>query len=210
MKKVGSPLKKSIPPSWDGVLWYFFILYHLEQMELIGPMIGTALDVVTLSLPVAADIVSDVITTIVSLAPIPYANFAGSAIGYAVSLCLIAFAVVLNGSRKHFGSAFKSSLEAVPVFGDILVEASQSIETGAERYLQARKKVLNSVNKISPSATQFLDYYSPDVEIHNEPPPIVSIPEIKRNVIDYVAKESGITVGGFQKRKTRTYKNRRK
>jgi hypothetical protein len=191
MHKIGNPIQNAIPPSWDGVMWYLHILYHVEQIEIIGPMIGTALDVVTLSLPVAADLCSDTLSTIISLAPIPYASFVGDAVGYVVSLSLICFAVLLNASRKHFGSGFKASLEAVPIFGDVLMDAAQSVETGADRYLISRKKLLKNVNKVSPHAKEFLDYYTPDVEIKTGPPPELDIPMVKADVIEYVAEESG-------------------
>jgi hypothetical protein len=192
IRKISHPISSQIPPSWDGVLWYFFILYNLEQMEFIGPMIGTALDTITLSLPVVADLASELTEKLVSLAPIPYANFAGEALGYAISLIFISIAVVLNGSRKHFGSGFKVSLEAVPVFGDILMDAAQSVETGADRYLSSRAKLLRDVDKISPHAEDFLDYYTPDTKIHNEAPPTLDMPSIKQNVVEYVVKETGI------------------
>ena len=193
MHKISLPVTSRIPPSWNGVMWYFFILYNLEQMDFVGPMISTALDTVTLSLPVIADLSNEMASKLVSLAPVPYASFVGEGIGYLISLIFISFAVVLNGSRKHFGSSFKVSLEAVPVFGDILAESAQSVEIGADRYLTNREKMLKSVEKISPSAEDVLDYYTPDVEIHNEAPPPVSMNLIKRNVVDYVAEETGIS-----------------
>lgn len=190
--KISHPIASKIPPSWDGVFWYLQILYHMEQLDFVGPMISSALDTVTLSLPVLADMIEEFASKTISLAPIPYASFLGDGLGYMISLIFISFAVVLNFSRKHFGSAFKVSLEAVPVFGDTLAEASQSVEIGADRYITNREKLLKSVDKVSPSAEDVLDYYTPDVEIHNEAPPPVSMNLIKRNVIDYVAEETGI------------------
>lgn len=192
IRKLTHPITSRIPPSWDGVFWYFQILYHMEQMDLIGPMISTSLDTVTLSLPVLADMMEEFASKTISLAPIPYASFLGDGLGYMISLIFISFAVVLNFSRKHFGSAFKVALEAVPVFGDTLAEASQSVEIGADRYINNREKMLKSIDKVSPAAEDILDYYTPDVEIHNEAPPPVSLNLIKRNVIDYVAEETGI------------------
>jgi hypothetical protein len=192
-RKIASPVTSRIPPSWDGIFWYFHILYHMEQAEFIGPLISTALDTVTLSIPVIADMMTETAATTVSLAPVPYANFLGDGIAYMISLMFISFAVVLNFSRKHFGSAFKVSLEAVPIIGDTLAEASQSVEIGADRYIANREKMLKGIEKVSPAAEDILDYYTPDVEIHNEPPPPVSLNLIKRNVIDYVAEEAGIS-----------------
>lgn len=190
--KISHPITSKIPPSWDGVLWYVQILYHMEQMDFVGPMISTALDTVTLSLPVFADMIEEFASKTISLAPVPYASFLGDGLGYMISLIFISFAVVLNISRKHFGSSFKVALEAVPVFGDTLAEASQSVEIGADRYITNREKLLKSVDKVSPAAEDVLDYYTPDVEIHDEAPPPVSMELIKRNVIDYVAEETGV------------------
>jgi hypothetical protein len=192
IRKITYPIASRIPPSWDGVFWYLHFLYHMEKMDLVGPMISTSLDTVTLSLPVLADMAEEFASKAISLAPVPYASFLGDGLGYAISLIFISFAVVLNFSRKHFGSAFKVALEAVPVFGDTLAETSQGIETGAERYLNNREKMLKSIDKVSPAAEDILDYYSPDVEIHNEPPPPISLNVIKQNVVDYVAEETGI------------------
>jgi hypothetical protein len=192
IRKITYPIASRIPPSWDGVFWYLHFLYHMEQMDLVGPMISTSLDTVTLSLPVLADMAEEFASKAISLAPVPYASFLGDGLGYAISMIFISFAVVLNFSRKHFGSAFKVALEAVPVFGDTLAETSQGIETGAERYLNNREKILKSIDKVSPAAEDILDYYSPDVEIHNEPPPPISLNVIKQNVVEYVAEETGI------------------
>jgi len=192
IRKVSLPITRHIPPSWDGAIWYFHILYNLEQMKFIGPVISTALDMMTLSLPVMADLASELVGKFVSLAPVPYASFAGDAIGYAVSLVFISVAIVMNMSRKHFGSGFKASLEAVPLIGDILTEGAQSFETGAERYLVNRNKLLKPVATISPSAHGFLNYYVPDVEIHSEPAPKWDENAVKRNVAVYVAEETGV------------------
>ena len=192
IRKITYPISSRIPPSWDGVFWYLHFLYHMEKMDLVGPMISTSLDTVTLSLPVLADMAEEFASKAISLAPVPYASFLGDGLGYAISMIFISFAVVLNFSRKHFGSAFKVALEAVPVFGDTLAETSQGIETGAERYLNNREKILKSIDKVSPAAEDILDYYSPDVEIHNEPPPPISLNVIKQNVVEYVAEETGI------------------
>jgi len=192
IRKMFNPVTSHIPPSWDGVLWYFFILYNLEQMEFVGPMVATALDTVTLSLPVAAEIASHLTEKVISLAPVPYASFVGEALGYTVSLIFISVAVILNGSRKHFGSGFKVSLEAVPIFGDMLMDAAQSVETGAERYMRSREKILMSTEKISPHAEKIIRYYSPSTEITTEGAPSLEIPPIKKDVVDYVAKATGM------------------
>jgi hypothetical protein len=191
MRRFVGDTGKQFPPSWNGLFWYMAILYHLEQMDIVGPVISTALDTITLSLPVLADLASEVVEKMSMLAPLPYAGLAGQALGYAIGLFFVGVAVMLNVSRKHFGSAFKAGLEGMPVFGDVLAEGAQSFETGAERYLQNRQRLLASVDKVSPSAEDFLDYYAPDLEKKTGPAPPWDEVKIKRNVMDYVARSTG-------------------
>jgi hypothetical protein len=128
----------------------------------------------------------------------PYAAKAGDILGYAFSLIFVVFAVFLNMSRRHFGSAFKVSLEAVPVLGDVLTEGAQMFEVGAERYLQNRKRILKSVETVSPTAEHIANYYSPSDEIYAEGmkapslDPNVVIPAIKKEVIQYGLETSGL------------------
>jgi hypothetical protein len=196
IRNIMHPIAKRIPPSWDGLLWYTFILHSLEQNTLFGPFLSTALDTITLSLPVLSDLVSDVSSQILSLVPIPYAGKAGEILGYVLGLVFVIFAVFLNMSRKHFGSAFKVSLEAVPIIGDVLAEGSQMVETGAERYLLNRKRILKSVGTISPTTEQIVDYYSLSDEITEKPAPSLNptivLPAIKKEVIQYGLKTSGL------------------
>jgi hypothetical protein len=181
-----------IPPSWDGVIWYTQILYHLEKTKIMGPMISTALDSVTLSLPVMAGIVSGLVATMFSLAPVPYASFAGDFVAYGVSLIFVMFAVLLNYSRRHFGSAFKSSLEGVPIIGDNLAEGAQAVETGSKRYLDNRAKLLTSVEDVSPVAGDLVKYYAPGLEPGPATAPEFSIEKIRADAQNYVKKQSGI------------------
>ena len=192
IRKIMHPISSRIPPSWDGVLWYTFLVYNLEQMEYIGPFISTALDTITLSLPVMAELAASGFEKLISLAPVPYASFAGEIVGYIASLIFIVFAVFLNITRKHFGSAFKVSLEAIPMFGDMLMDAAQSVETGAERYVQNRNKLLRPVRKISPTLYDNLDYYVPDTSIHPTAPQPLNYDTVKADVAGYVLEETGI------------------
>jgi hypothetical protein len=164
IRRVTGPISRMVPSAFDGLAWFMFILYNLEQVEGFGPFLSAAFDSVTLSLPVLADMTQDVMGTLIALAPIPYASFIGDIVGYTISLLFILTAIMLNISRKHYGSAFKASLEAIPMFGDTLVDASQGIETGADRYEGYRKKMLASVDRISPHAKRYFDYWIPSVE----------------------------------------------
>jgi hypothetical protein len=182
----------AMPKCYDGVLWYFFLLYNLEQIEIIGPFLSTALDAITLSLPVMADISEEVVGKLVSLAPVPYASFGGELLGYLISLIFVTLAVFMNIGRKHFGTAFKSSLEAIPFIGDVMFDAARSFEIGAKRYEIYKKKILKSVDTVSPSTKEYLNYYVPDSSIHPGPAPPLSMNTVKLDVADYVKEQTGL------------------
>ncbi len=196
IRKIMHPIVKRIPEKFDGLLWYTFILYSLEQNELIGPFLSTALDTITLSLPILADLVTDTAGELIGLAPIPYAGKLGNVIGYALSLMFVFMAVLLNMSRKHFGTAFITSLEAIPMIGDVASDGAQKFEMGAERYLQNRKRLLKTVDAVSPTAEDIANYYSPSDKIDDGPAPSldpgVVMPAIKKDIMKYVLESSGL------------------
>lgn len=169
LKKVAHTFGSFVPlgelcKNWE---FYIFFLYSLEQLEMIGPFVSAALDSITLSLPVLSDMASDGIQSLFLLLPIPYAALMGEVIGYVVGTLFLLFAIMLNMNRKHFGSAFKVSLELIPIFGDILAEAATNFEVAAERAMVYRTKMLSSVKPISPTAYTMADYYIPSVNIKN-------------------------------------------
>jgi len=181
-----------MPKYYDGVLWYFFLLYNLEQIEIIGPFLSTALDAITLSLPVMATLSMEVVSKMVSLVPIPYASFGGELLGYLISLIFVTMAVFMNIGRKHFGTAFKSSLEAIPFIGDAMFDAARSFEIGANRYEIYKKKILKSVDVVSPSTKEYFNYYAPDASIHPGPAPTLSMNTVKLDVAEYVKEQTGL------------------
>ena len=148
---MASPISSRISP--DGIVskisWWIFILYNLEQMNRFGPIISQFLDIITLSLPALAELTQELCEKIIGLVPIPYASQAGELIGLTVSSIFIITAVVLNHSRKHFGAAFKTALEAIPIVGDSLSLAAMNFETAAERFEYYRSKYNKSVEKIT-------------------------------------------------------------
>lgn len=194
-RKLTHGISSRIPPSWDGVFWYIHILYHLEQIDVIGPFLSVALDSITLSLPVMAEISSSGVEKLVGLVPVPYASLAGEVLGYALSLLFIILAIFLNNSRKHFGSSFKAGLEAIPIVGDAAALAAQSVETGADRFLNYKKKMVKSVSAISPTAGQVVYSYVPDVDIHAEVAPPLddsTLKGVERNIVEYGKKQTGL------------------
>lgn len=170
--------------NWE---FYVFFLYSLEQFEMIGPFVSMALDSITLSLPVLSDIASTGIESMFMLLPIPYAALIGEVVGYIVGTLFLLFAIMLNTNRKHFGSAFKVSLELIPMFGDILAEAATNFEVAMERAMASRERMLGSLKKLSPTAYAAADYYVPSVEIKGGNPPDI----FSRNTYATIGDELG-------------------
>ena len=176
--------------NWE---FYIFFLYALEQMEFIGPFVSTALDSITLSLPVLSDLTADGVQTLFMLLPIPYAGLVGDIAGFVIGTLFILFAVMLNINRKYFGSAFKVSLELIPMFGDILAEAATNFEVAMERAMARRAKILDSIKPISPTMYSFGEYYIPSDQIHNwSPPQLDSIKNIGNELQQYAQRRFGV------------------
>lgn len=168
--------------NWE---FYVFFLYSLEQFEMIGPFVSMALDSITLSLPVLSDLASTGIESMFMLLPIPYAALIGEVVGYIVGTLFLLFAIMLNTNRKHFGSAFKVSLELIPMFGDILAEAAVNFEVAMERAMASRERMLGSLKTLSPTAYAAADYYVPSVNIKNGTPPDI----FSRNTYETIGGE---------------------
>jgi hypothetical protein len=192
IRRVTYPIWSNIPPSWDGIMWYVFLLYSLEQAAIIGPFISTALDTITLTLPNIPSLIDSILPKLIGLIPLPYMSTAGDLISYAIGLIFIILGVFLNIQRKHFGSAFKTSIEILPIIGDNLAEIAQSVETGAERYEQNRNRIISKITPVTPSLGNYLEYYVPNMDIHTGPAPQFSIPAIKQDLVMYAKKEAGI------------------
>jgi hypothetical protein len=187
---------EKFPPSWDGLLWYLFILHNLEQLEIIGPLISTLLDTVTLSLPTLADMAEDILSKLLLLAPIPYAGLAGEMLGYAVAVVFSLIAAGLSTSRRRYGDAMKATLEVVPVMGDVLAQGAQSFEIGAERYELNRAKFLESLGRVSPNAAAYFAYRFPTIADAPPLPPAAAAwnsAAVQANVQKYIADKSGAT-----------------
>jgi len=192
IKRITYPIWSNIPSSWDGLLWYVFILHSLEQMDVVGPFISTALDTITLTLPNIPSLIDAVLPKLLGLLPFPYMSTAGDVISYAIGLIFILLGVFLNVQRKHFGSAFKTSIEIIPVIGDSVSEMAQSFEIGVDRYEQNRRKILSQITPVTPTLGTYLNYYTPNMDIHTGSAPQFNIPSIKQDLVLYAKKESGI------------------
>jgi len=191
-EKLAHPVTSRIPSKYDGLIWYIFILQHLEEFDFIGPVISTALDSITLSLPVFAEMAKTVAERILMLAPVPYAGLAGEILGTGIAFLILSVAIVLNMSRHRFGSAFKAALEAVPFFGDMLMDMAVSIETAAMRYEINRKRILASVDKYSPHTEDVLEYWTPTVEVVDAKPVDFDLDKAKMDLINKAVQELGM------------------
>ena len=229
------PLVQKIPPAFDGFIPFVFFLYGLEQIEIIGPIVGTFLDSITLGLPILANAIKLAVKTGISLAPIPYAGFLGDIGAYFVGLLFLIIAFNMNVSRKMFGTAFKNGLEMVPMIGENLFQGAVTFETGFERYLRNKQRFVESVGKVSPHMAQFIEYWAPsdtprtgDPVVFNpdkfeldllhkamessDKATVASVLKDPKALGPEAAAELGIKKGGFHRRtgrKIRHRKNRR-
>ena len=215
IKKITRPITSNMPQVFDVMLSYVQILYHLEKMEFYGPFISQMLDAITLSLPALADLTQELSTNIVGLIPFPYASQVGEIGGYLVSLIFIITAVFLNNSRRHFGSAFKVAIDGIPIFGDVISTAAVNFETGAQRFLGYKQKMIKSITQISPTAGEFAYSYIPDVEEHTETPPPLSdigniLPELSNAKIPPLPSASSLPILLGQKAGGRKKANKRR
>jgi hypothetical protein len=163
-------LTKGLPPAFDGFAPIIFALYSLEQIEVLGPLIASALDTVTLGLPILGKLMGTALAKIVSLAPIPYAGPVGDIAAYFITLVFIMLSATMSVSRKQFGTSFTVGVGAVPVVGDNLSDAALLFEKQVERYEFNKKKFLDSLDKVSPHTAEFIDYWLPSKKPKSGPP----------------------------------------
>jgi hypothetical protein len=158
--RLGS-MANPFPPNWDRLFALVFALKTLEEIDIVGPFLSAAMDSITLSLPVIAEVVGSGTAFLLALAPVPYASIAGDLVGYAISALFIFVAVFMNVSRKQFGSAFKVVLELVPFLGEALSDAARNFEILYARYEKNRGRLLASTEKFTPSGTAWLKCKAP-------------------------------------------------
>ena len=70
--------------------------------------------------------------------------------------------------------------------------AATNLEKGANRFAGYKKKLTQSVSKLSPAAGGIIHSYVPDVEVHNEPLPKVDLAVIQGDLEDYAKKKAGL------------------
>jgi hypothetical protein len=136
----------------------------LEQIEVLGPLIATALDSITLGLPILGKLMGNVFAKIVALAPIPYAGPVGDIIAYFIALVFIMISATMSVSRKQFGTSFTVGVGAVPIIGDNISDAALLFEKQVERYEFNKNKILISLEGISPHLAEAIGSMLPDMK----------------------------------------------
>jgi hypothetical protein len=185
-------LTKGLPPGFDAFAPIIFALYGAEQIEIIGPLLATGFDSITLGLPILGKLLGTSFSKIVALAPIPYAGVVGDVVAYFVSLVFIMLSATMSVSRKQFGTSFTVGIGAVPVIGDNLSDAALLLEKQVERYENNKKKFLASLNKVTPHLANFLDYYLPGKEEKSGPPPPFTLDDLWLDLITKVAEKEEV------------------
>jgi len=145
--------------------YYFFLLYHVEQLPIVGPAVfSPGLDAVTLGIPVASEVVASGITLAAAFVPIPGVGTGAEAVTTLTESLLSFVATVLNISRRQFGSAFKTGLGIIPKFGDAIEESAQQLEIGLMRIQARMNKVSEPLRAYTPTGHAVLTQYIPSVE----------------------------------------------
>lgn len=191
-KRLGDSLTSYVPTQKDQATPLVFSLYGLEQLEGIGPLISTFLDTVTLGLPTIGELLGIGAGTLIQLAPIPYAGIVADGAAYMISLLFVMISSIVSMSRKQFGTAFTVGLGAVPLIGDTLSDSALLFEKQYERYLFNKKRLLKSVDSVSPHMAEFLDYWAPDVVPKSGPPVTLDADGILTDLVTKSVGDHGI------------------
>ena len=168
---------KGLPPAFDGFVPIVFALNSLEQVKILGPLIATFLDSITLGLPILGKVMGTALSKMIALAPIPYAGPVGDIAAYFICLVFIMISATMSVSRKQFGTAFTVGIGAVPVFGDQISDAALLFEKQVERYNFNKDRIVDSVGEVSPHMAEFINYWAPSTE-SKEGPPVVFDPDL--------------------------------
>jgi len=195
-----SPIALKFSHKWDGIFWFMYLMYNLENIDLIGPFISTGLDAYVVAVRMAVDAVHEnvpgLLSKVGSILPIGVGGFAGEALGQVVANLAGGFmligTVIVSISRKHFGDAFKQSLAMIPMLGDFFLTFAMSMETNLDRINNYRNKLIHQLENVSPTLYEFVDYWVPKLEpVPPNPPPIPTIAAIKDDIIEMAAEKSG-------------------
>lgn len=156
-------LPESIKPTIDNSLWIFvpevrdtvkqilgafFVVGSLDKLPIFGPLIATAMDVALAYLPALAATIQNIIPNIIALAPVPYANFAGEAAGYAISAVLMFITIMTQASRGEFMGVLEGVAGLVPVFGTTLMTYVNKVNNVYQKIEARRQQIMASLLKV--------------------------------------------------------------
>ena len=185
---------------WDGLFWFVFLLYNLENMDIFGPAFSMALDAYVLGTRVIVDGLDEFLPMLMSMMggvlPIGVGGIGGALAGEAIVLIigniLLLGTVIVSVSRRQFGDAFKNSLEMIPFIGDFLTATAVTAETQIQRANTYRHKYVNMLGRVSPRLERYADYWVPQLEpVTSPPPPPLTLDEVKTDVTNKLLEVSG-------------------
>jgi len=195
-----SPFAIKFSHKWDGIFWFMFLLYNLENVDIFGPFLSAGLDAYILGCRMAAEAVDEnmpkILTIVGGILPIGVGGLGGAMFGEGLSALiggvLLMGTIIVSISRKHFGDAFKSCLDITPIIGDYLLLLAMSAETNLDRLNAYRNRLVGQLNSVSPRLYAFVDYWVPKLEpIPPTPPPIPSLADIKDDIVNKGLEATG-------------------
>jgi len=195
-----SPFALKFSHKWDGIFWFMYLLYNLENVDFFGPFLSAGLDAYVVAVRMAVDAihesVPDILSKLGSILPIGVGGFAGEALGQVIATLMGGFLLIgtifVSISRKHFGDAFKASLEMIPLVGDFLLTFAMSAETNLDRINVYRHKLIHQLESVSPRLYMFVDYWVPKLEpVQPEAPPTPSLADIKDDIVNKGMEATG-------------------
>jgi hypothetical protein len=197
-----SPIALKFSHKWDGIFWFMFLFYNLENMDIFGPFLSAGLDAYIVAVRMAVDALHEnmpkILAMVGGLLPIGVGGIGGTALGEglasAIGGIMLMGTIIVSISRKHFGDAFKSSLEIIPFVGDFLMTLAMSIETNMDRLNIYRNKLIHQINPLSPRLYKFVDYWVPKLETvpPGPAPPMPTIDNIKEDIISKGMEATGV------------------
>ena len=132
-------------PTYAMLQPWLFILYAFERDPDYGPPLSVALDTVSKLLPTIALSVQSFAAPLAGAIPLPGGGAIGAMIGWAVSAVFVFVAILMNLSRRKFGTAFVTAMNLIPLAGPALTEAAEDLESTMARVSQRRRKKTSSL-----------------------------------------------------------------
>jgi hypothetical protein len=183
----------------DGLFWYVFLLYNLENMDIFGPGFSAALDAYVLGTRVLVDGLDEFVPKLLTMVGgiFPGGGLVGTIGGEMITLIigdiLLLGTVIVSLSRKQFGDAFKNSIEMIPFIGDFLLTFALTVETQLERMNTYRHRYVDMLGQVSPRLERYADYWVPKLEpVTGPPPPPMTFADIQDDVMKKVQDIPGV------------------